>query len=186
MTSKGIDSPSVVLRIVPMLHNHGMHALRNEGAALLALALIASASLRAEDKVQLDPFARATSGFAACPEQAPPLLTAEAARVESHVRVERGLRCAMDGKCEPGGAYKRDPEVNERIRGLIAADTRFTDTSIWVTTTRKWVTLEGCVRSTAQRKALVALVSKQPDVERVFDELSTGLPKKAPQHAHSP
>jgi len=42
------------------------------------------------------------------------------------------------------------------------------------------------VRSTAQRKALVALISKQPDVERVFDELSTGLPKKASQRVHSP
>jgi osmotically-inducible protein OsmY len=89
----------------------------------------------------------------------------------------------MEGTCEPGGAYKRDPEVNERIRALIAAEARFADTSIWVTTTRKWVTLEGCVRSAAQRKAVVEFVAKQPGVERVFDELSTGLPKKAPQRA---
>jgi len=89
----------------------------------------------------------------------------------------------MEGTCEPGGAYKRDPEVNERIRALIAADARFADTSIWVTTTRKWVTLEGCVHSLAQRKAAVTLVAKQPDVERVFDELSAGLPRKAPQPA---
>ena len=162
-----------------------VNARRDCGIALLTLALIASAPARGEDKVQLDPFARATHGYAACPEQAPPLLTAEAARVESHVRVERGLRCAMEGKCEAGGAYKRDPEVNERIRALIAADVRFADTSIWVTTTRKWVTLEGCVRSSAQRKALVALIAKQPDVERVFDELSTGLPKKTPHNAPS-
>ena len=168
-----------------MLHNHRVDVLPNKGVALLALALIASAPARAEDNVQLDPFARATSGFAACPDQAPPLLTAEAARVESHVRVERGLRCAMEGKCEPGGAYKHDSEVNERIRALIAGDARFADTSIWVTTTRKWVTLEGCVRSSAQRKTLVALISKQPDVERVFDEVSTGLPKKAPRPASS-
>ena len=160
-----------------------MNVRRCCGVTLLTLALIAFAPARGEDKVQLDPFARATSGFAACPDQAPPLLTAEAARVESHVRVERGLRCAMEGKCEAGGAYKRDPEVNERIRALIAGDARFADTSIWVTTTRKWVSLEGCVRSAAQRKALVALITKQPDVERVFDELSTGLPKKAPQRA---
>ena len=156
-----------------------MNARRGSGATLLALALIAYAPARGEDKVQLDPFARATHGFAACPEQLPPLLTPEAARVESHVRVERGLRCAMEGKCEPGGAYKRDPEVNERIRALIAGDARFVDTSIWVTTTRKWVTLQGCVRSAAQRTRVGALVAKQPDVERVFNELSAGLPKKA-------
>ena len=160
-----------------------MDSRRSRGAALLAFALFAYAPAHGEDKVQLDPFARATHGFPACPEQSPPLLSAEAARVESHVRVERGLRCAMEGKCEPGGAYKRDPEVNERIRALLAADRRFADTSIWVTTTRKWVTLEGCVRSSAQRKMLVAFVAKQPGVERVFDELSTGLPTKAPQRA---
>jgi hypothetical protein len=164
-----------------MLHNRRVNARRRAGVALLTLAFFGYAPARGEDKVQLDPFARATHGFAACPEQAPPLLTAEAARVESHVRVERGLRCAMEGKCEVGGAYKRDPEVNERIRALIAGDARFADTSIWVTTTRKWVTLQGCVHSAAQRKTLVALVAKQPDVERVFDELSTGLPKKARQ-----
>ena len=143
---------------------------------MLGVALSAWACARGEDKVQLDPFVRATHGFAACPEQQPPLLAPEQARVESHVRVERGLRCAMEGKCEPGGAYKRDPEVNERVRASIAADPRFTDTSVWVTTSRKWVTLQGCVRSAAQRKALVALIAKQPDVERVFDEVSTGLP----------
>ena len=166
-----------------MLHNRLVDARRDGGVAFLALALIAYAPARGEDKVQLDPFAHATRGFPACPEQAPPLLTAEAARVESHVRVERGLRCAMEGKCEPGGAYKRDPEVNERIRALLAGDPRFADTSIWVTTTRKWVTLQGCVRSVAQRKAAVALGAKQPDVERVFDELSAGLPKRAQQPA---
>ena len=175
---------------IPLLHCRprcctivSVDARRARAAALLALALFAYAPARGEDKVQLDPFARATGGFAACPEQPPPLLAAEAARVESHVRVERGLRCAMEGTCEPGGAYKRDPEVNERIRALIAAEARFADTSIWVTTTRKWVTLEGCVRSAAQRNALVEFVAKQRDVERVFDELSTGLPKKALQHA---
>jgi len=156
-----------------------MDARRRAAVAALALALSACAPARADDKVQLDPFARATHGFAACPEQPPPLLSPEQARVESHVRVERGLRCAMEGKCEPGGAYKRDPELNERVRALIARDPRFADTSVWVTTSRKWVTLQGCARSAAQRKALVALVAKQQDVERVFDELTSGAPAKS-------
>lgn len=159
-----------------------MDARRRAVVAALALALAACAwaLAHAEDKVQLDPFARATQGFAACPEQPPPLLSPDQARVESHVRVERGLRCAMEGKCEPGGAYKRDPELNDRVRALIGRDPRFADTSVWVTTSRKWVTLQGCVRSTAQRKALVALVAKQPDVERVFDELTSAAPAAAP------
>jgi hypothetical protein len=140
---------------------------------MVALAL-AVADARAEETVQLDPFARATHGDAACPEQGPPVMSAADARNEAHVRVERGLRCAMDGTCEPGGAYKRDPEINERVASAIGADARFANTSIWVTTTRKWVTLQGCVRSTAQRRAVVAFAKAQPSVERVFDELKVG------------
>jgi hypothetical protein len=71
-------------------------------------------------------------------------------------------RCAMEGTCEPGGAYKRDPEINERVRTAVAADARFAGTSVWVTTTRKWVTLQGCVRTPVQRRALVRFVRAQP------------------------
>ena len=120
--------------------------------------------------VQLDPFAQATRGDDACPTPLPPLLTPEAARHEAHVRVERGLRCAMEGRCEPGGAYRRDPQVNESVRASLAAEPRFARTSIWITTTRQWVTLQGCVRNRAQRKALVRFVQRLPNVERVFDE----------------
>ena len=65
------------------------------------------------------------------------------------------------------------------MRASIALDPRFADTSVWVTTSRKWVTLQGCVRSSAQRKALVALVAKQPDIERVFDELTSVAPAQS-------
>jgi hypothetical protein len=121
--------------------------------------------------IQLDPFAHATAGMAACPPVAPRLYTTEEMRTEAHLRVERGTRCALDGTCEPGGAYKRDPEINERARREIAADRRFADSSVSLATSRKWVTLEGCVRSQAQRRALVRLVEKVPGVERVFDQL---------------
>jgi hypothetical protein len=149
-------------------------------SAVVLLGCLACTSASGAEKVQLDPFAQATRGFPSCPESPPPLLTPEQARVESHVRVERGTRCAMEGTCEPGGAYKRDAAINERMRALIATDPRFADTSVWVTTTRKWVTLQGCVRSAAQRDALGAFVKKQPDVERVFDELSIGARAKGP------
>ena len=150
-----------------------MHPRRLAPLTLLAVftLLPAQAAESPGERIQLDPFARATDGDRRCPEQAPPLLSAADARNEAHVRVERGLRCAMDGTCEPGGAYKRDPEINERMRALIAGDARFADTSVWVTTTRKWVTLQGCVRTSTQRRALVRLVLAQASVERVFDEL---------------
>jgi hypothetical protein len=145
---------------------------RIAAGAALGVLIVAGPLALADEMVQLDPFAQATSGDAACPAPPPPLLTAEAARTQAHVRVERGLRCAMEGKCEPGGAYKRDPEINERVRALIAGDRHYADTAVWVTTTRKWVTLQGCVRTPQQRKALVARVAQVRDVERVFDELA--------------
>ena len=52
-------------------------------------------------------------------------------------------------------------------------DKRFADTSIWVSTSRKWVTLKGCVRTKAQRGAIVKLVQKTAGVERVFDEMNS-------------
>ena len=150
-----------------------MQSLRCFRVGLLALALGLTPA-HADDRVQLDPFARATHGDAGCPEQPPPLLTPDEARHEAHVRVERGTRCGLEGSCEPGGAYKRDPEINAQVAQAIAGERRFADTSIWVTTTRKWVTLQGCVRSAAQRRAVERFAQRQPDVERVFDELKIG------------
>ena len=85
----------------------------------------------------------------------------------------------MEGTCEPGGAYKRDAEINERVRSSLAADPRFTTASIWVTTSRRWVTLQGCVRSATQRTALLEAVSATPGVERVFDETKVGRRRSA-------
>jgi len=133
------------------------------------MLLVAAAS--AEELIQLDPFAQATSGHPQCVAPAPPLLTREQVERGAHARAERGTRCAMEGTCEPGGAYRRDPEINEAVRAAIAADKRFASTAVWVSTSRKWVTVEGCVRSASQRKALVKLVAAQPRVERVFDSL---------------
>jgi len=126
--------------------------------------------------VLLDPFAQATRGFATCPEIKPPYVTLERMHIIAHERAERGTMCALEGRCEPGGAYKRDPEINERVRAAVAAERKFADTSVWVTTTRKFVTLQGCVRTQAERRALVAFVAKQQGVERVLDELALGAP----------
>jgi alkaline phosphatase D len=126
--------------------------------------------------IQLDPFAQATRGMAGCPASSPPMVTPEQMRIVAHERAERGTYCALEGRCEPGGAYRRDPEVNERVSAAIAQDGRFGDTSVAVTTTRRFVTLSGCVRSKGQRRALVALAKGQPGVDRVFDEMRVGLP----------
>jgi len=133
-------------------------------------AVLASAA--GADSIQLDPFARATSGLASCPAAQPRVYTNEEAGTQAHARSERGTRCAMEGTCEPGGAYRRDPEINEAVRAAVAGEKRFADTSVWVTTSRRWVTLEGCVKSKVQRATLVKFVGRQPRVERVFDSLT--------------
>jgi hypothetical protein len=147
-----------------------MSISRLMGAAIVAAAAVAATAA----DTQLDPFAQATSGFAACPAILPRLYTNEEAGAQAHARAERGTRCAMEGTCEPGGAYRRDPEINEAVRMAVAGDKRFANTSVWVTTSRRWVTLQGCVRSRAQRENLVRFVGRQPRVERVFDELVIG------------
>jgi hypothetical protein len=128
----------------------------------------------AEAMIQLDPFAKASSGFPGCAATPPPLLTLAQSRIVAHERAERGTRCAMEGTCEPGGAYRRDGEINESVRAAIAAAPKFANTSLWLTTTRKWVTVSGCVRTQAQQRSLLAFVKAQPRVERVFDETRVG------------
>src|SRR4030095_15435954 len=107
-----------------------MTIFRLMGAAIVA----ASTSAAAADLQQLDPFAQATSGIASCPVAKPRLYTNEEAGTHAHARVARGTRCAMEGTCEPGGAYRRDPEINEAVRMAIAGEKRFANTSVWVTT----------------------------------------------------
>jgi BON domain-containing protein len=148
---------------------------------LLALASafgIFSTAAEEPRTYQLDPFAQATTGYAACPAASPPVLTEQEMRATAHQRVERGTSCCLAGTCECGGAYKRDPEINERVVAAIRNDRRFRDTSVWVTTTRKFVTLEGCVRSAAQKNALGRLAKRQRDVAIVWNEMTVGVKSK--------
>jgi len=151
-------------------------------AALVLLASIAVVRDACADEprtYQLDPFAQATSGYPGCPAAKPPILTEQEMRISAHERAERGTSCCLAGTCECGGAYKRDPEINERVAAAIAGDKRFRDASVWVTTTRKFVTLQGCVRTAAQRKALEQFVKHQPDVAIVWNETTVGVKQAA-------
>jgi BON domain len=157
---------------------------RVPGALALALGMVATINspAGAEDPrtYQLDPFTQATDGYSGCPTAKPPVLTEQEMRVSAHERAERGTSCCLAGTCECGGAYKRDPEINDRVANAVRDDKRFRDTSVWVTTTRKFVTLQGCVRSAEQRKALERLVKRQPDVAIVWNETMVGIkPSKA-------
>jgi hypothetical protein len=157
--------------------------VRFPAAIALGLGLVAALALgvRAEERrtYQLDPFTQATAGYAGCPDAKPPVLTEQEMRTTAHGRAERGTSCCLAGTCECGGAYKHDPEINDRVAAAIKADSRFAKTSVWVTTTRKFVTLQGCVRDAAQKQALERLVKGQPDVAIVWNETTVGVkPRK--------
>jgi BON domain len=154
------------------------------GALAVALGVAALASPATAEELrtyQLDPFVQATGGYAGCPEGKPPILTEQEMRVTAHERAERGTSCCLAGTCECGGAYKRDPEINERVAEAVRDDRRFRNTSVWVTTMRKFVTLQGCVRSQAQKSALERMVKRVPDVAIVWNETTVGTkPAKKP------
>jgi hypothetical protein len=73
----------------------------------------ASAAPRARrGQGSIDPFARATLGFPACPEVTPPLL--EPAQARNRRTFASSAACAARWmELRLGGAYKRDPEINE-------------------------------------------------------------------------
>ena len=127
---------------------------------------------------QLDPFAQATSGHEGCPPVKPPLLDEQQMRSQAHSRAERGTSCCLAGTCECGGPYKHDAEINDRVVEAIRADKRFRDTAVWVTTTRGFVSLQGCVRSPAQKNALRRAVIRQAGVVLVWNEVTTREPGK--------
>lgn len=153
-------------------------AIANTALALLALAGAAHAGQRRNwfD----DPFVQVTAGIAACPVPEGPLMTEAEARVQAHVRSERGLRCYLSGQCRLPSSYMYDKEIVARVKKAILADGRFAGTSVWAEGQRRWVTLKGCVRARDEAEALVRLVRSIDEVERVFDRLEVTSPAPRP------
>jgi len=121
----------------------------NSRAALVIAMLCFAFRVDAQTSLSylLDPFAQATSG---------------------------DERCCLAGTCECGGPYKHDAEINDRVVEAIRIDKRFRDTAVWVTTTRGFVTLRGCVRNPAQKNALGRVVKRQAGVVLVWNEVAIG------------
>jgi osmotically-inducible protein OsmY len=145
---------------------------------ITALCLASHAHAQATQSYLLDPFAQATGGYDGCPTVMAPALDEQQMRAQAHSRAERGTSCCLAGTCECGGPYKHDSEINGRVVDAIKADKRFRDTAVWVTTTRGFVTLQGCVRSRAQKTALERAVKRQPGVVLVWNETVAGRKEK--------
>jgi hypothetical protein len=147
----------------------------NSRAALAIATLCFALRVDAQTSLSylLDPFAQATSGDERCPAAKPPILDEQQMRSQAHSRAERGTSCCLAGTCECGGPYKHDAEINDRVVEAIRADKRFRDTAVWVTTTRGFVSLRGCVRNPAQKNALAQVVKRQAGVALVWNEVTT-------------
>ena len=143
-------------------------------AGLLALCLLSlspcAGAADLDNYYQDPPPRRATGGIADCAAPVVRALTPDEARREAHQRVERGTSCFLAGTCPAGGDYKDDAAVNERVAAAIGADPRFTGASIWVTTLRKFVTVQGCLVDEAQGRQLEQFVRAIPGVRLVWQE----------------
>jgi hypothetical protein len=156
---------------------------------IVPLLLLAASHLQAQEhrgNLFNDPFEQATAGYPNCPRPEGPVVSESELRLESHARIERGTTCWLQGQCEDANAYKRDPEINAAVVAALRADQRFATSSVWVITQRKFVFLQGCVRSNAQRKQIVAAAQRAPRVDRVFDELQVGASSRTPYRQAKP
>ena len=120
------------------------------------------------------PFGPAVAGMPGCPRPEGPLITEEQMRQLAHGRIERGTSCWLAKKCEDSNAYRRDPEIQQRVVEAIRADRAFAGSSVWVTTERRWITLQGCLQSAPLRRALIDTVRRTAGVDEVFDQLIVG------------
>jgi len=119
-----------------------------------------------------DPFLQVTDAIPDCPKQEGPKITSAQMRAEAHWRAERGTSCFQSGRCRLPNAYLYDQEIIPRVKKAILADSRFSDTSIWVEGQRRWVSLKGCVAKQDQVLQIEQLVRNIDDVENVINVLA--------------
>ena len=155
-----------------------MHRLRVLLAAALASApALAQQATNAFD----DPFLRATSAIANCPEPAGPLYTPEQVREEAHVRAQSGTSCYASGRCRLPNAYLYDKEIAPRVVQYLQRDDRLADSSVWIIVRQRHVFLQGCVRTKEQAEAMERAVALVDDVTAVVPQLAlAGEPPRYP------
>lgn len=139
---------------------------------LLTVWAIAITTNASDVKVR-DPFGQATAGYPGCPDPARIAQTAEDAAKDAHWRAERGTSCYRSGRCRLPNAYLYDAEILPRALRYVQQDVRFADTSIWLTVQRRWLIVQGCVRTQEQAQALEAALRLIDDVEAVVPQLTT-------------
>jgi hypothetical protein len=160
---------------------HSVRLLSAVGVAALSVASAAAADAGnpAERRNWFEtPFDQAVAGMPGCPRPEGPLITQAEMRQQAHGRIERGTSCWLAKKCEDSNVYRRDPEIQQRVLQAIRPDERFALSSVWVTTERRYVTLQGCVGSVEIKSRLLARIRGIDGVEQVFDQLIVGTAEK--------
>jgi hypothetical protein len=115
-----------------------------------------------------DPFFAASADVADCPVPLGPLLTKTEMEHEAHVRVERGTRCYMEGRCTKSNSYLYDPEIAANLRDALAKSSALKGTSVWVSVQRRWVFIQGCANARSKKATLEAIARQIRDGENVF------------------
>jgi BON domain len=119
-----------------------------------------------------DPFIEITHGHPHCAEPRPPSLTVKQMESEAHARVERGTRCYQDGRCRLPNSYQYDKEIIPRVKKAVLSAGSFADTTVYALGQRRWVFLQGCVRTRGQSQAIEKLARGVEDVEQVINQLA--------------
>ena len=140
-------------------------------AASIAAMALAMSGTGAEEIVRNwfdDPFFQVRSAIAACPMPLGPYVNEEQRMHETHYRLERGLRCYLEKKCSKPSSYMYDADIASAVRARFEASPRLRDASLWVTVQRRFVWVEGCVRSPHGQREVEAVLRGVPDVEKVI------------------
>ena len=115
-----------------------------------------------------DPFFQVRSAIPDCAMPLGPYENEEQRMRETHYRLERGLRCYLEKKCSKPSSYMYDADIASAVRARFDASRRLRDSSLWVTVQRRFVWVEGCVRSPRGQRDIETLLQGTPDVEQVI------------------
>jgi len=138
---------------------------------LFAIALLLVPPCLAEEAVKNwfdDPYFQVRSAIAHCPTPLGPFTTHEQMLKETHYRSERGTRCWLEGKCSKPSSYMYDADIAQAVRARFEGSPKLKDASLWVTVQRRFVWIDGCVRSARGRNEIETLLRGVPDVEMLI------------------
>ena len=164
------------------------HDAWSVGRLILFLYLVCAtevASAQERTNYFEDPMLAVTSAIPGCPVPTLPGMTPDELAKAAHVRSQHGGSCYRVGRCRLPNSYLYDKELAPRTALYLKEDGRFNNTSLWITSERRLITVMGCVQSQEQAQALERAVNLVDDVMGVIDFTMVGT-DKTPQYRVGP